>query len=83
MKANSLHKQRKTRNVHDTQGHQAAEQSLATREVRSYEVDHVNGLWHLDYHHGSRPILTADGQWVTPKLLAIMDDRSRIICHAQ
>lgn len=83
MKANTLHKQRQPHKVHDTPGRQAADQRLATREVRSYEVDHVNGLWHLDYHHSSRPILAADGQWLTPKLLAIMDDRSRIICHAQ
>ena len=51
--------------------------------MRSYEVDHVNGLWHLDFHHGSRKILGRDGQWHKPLLLAILDDRSRLICHAQ
>jgi hypothetical protein len=51
--------------------------------VRSYEVDYVHGLWHLDFHHGSLKIITPDGQWVSPVLLAIMDDRSRLICHAQ
>jgi hypothetical protein len=28
-------------------------------------------------------ILTRDGRWVTPQLLAILDDRSRLCCHAQ
>jgi transposase InsO family protein len=53
------------------------------REVRSYEAEYVNGLWHLDFHHGSHKILTAAGQWVRPILLAIVDDRSRLTCHAQ
>ena len=53
------------------------------REVRSYEAEYVDGLWHLDFHHGSRKILTASGQWARPILLAILDDRSRLICHAQ
>ena len=53
------------------------------REVRSFEVTHVGALWHLDFHHGSRKVLTPDGIYVTPKLLAIMDDKSRLICHAQ
>jgi transposase InsO family protein len=55
----------------------------APREVRSYEVEHVNGLWHLDFHHGSRRVLTAAGQWVKPLALAVMDDRSRLVCHLQ
>jgi len=46
-------------------------------------MEHVNALWHLDFHHGSRQILGVDGQWRTPLLLAIMDDRSRLIAHAQ
>jgi hypothetical protein len=51
--------------------------------VRSYETEYVSGLWHLDFHHGSHKILTAAGQWVRPILLAILDDRSRLVCHAQ
>ncbi len=54
-----------------------------SRERRSFEAEYVNGLWHLDFHHGSRKILRADGQWVKPYLLAIMDDHSRLLCHAQ
>jgi putative transposase len=53
------------------------------REVRSYETEYVSGLWHLDFHHGSHKILTAAGEWVRPILLAILDDRSRLTCHAQ
>jgi putative transposase len=53
------------------------------REVRSYETEYVSGLWHLDFHHGSHKILTATGEWVRPILLAILDDRSRLACHAQ
>ena len=56
---------------------------LETREVRSFEVDHVHTLWHLDFHHGSCRILGRDGQWRKPLLLAILDDHSRLICHAQ
>lgn len=82
MKNNGLTKQRRVVR-RDTEGAQSAEKRLQTREVRSYEVDHVHGLWHLDYHHGSRRIMTAEGGWVKPMLLAIMDDRSRLICHAQ
>ena len=82
MKSNGLTKQRRVVR-RNTAGAQAAETRLQTREVRSYEVDYVHGLWHLDYHHGSRNIVTADGRWVKPILLAILDDRSRVICHAQ
>ncbi len=82
MKCNGLTKQRRILR-RNTAGAQAAELRLQTREVRSYEVDYVHGLWHLDYHHGSRNVITPDGRWVKPMLLAIMDDRSRVICHAQ
>jgi hypothetical protein len=43
----------------------------------------VHGLWHLDFHQGSRPVLTAAGQWHRPQLLGILDDRSRLCCHLQ
>jgi len=46
-------------------------------------MDHVHALWHLDFHHGSRKILSKNGKWHKPLLLAILDDRSRLICHAQ
>jgi hypothetical protein len=46
--------------------------------VRSYEVDHVGALFHLDFHHGSRKVLTRSGAWVTPLALGVLDDRSRL-----
>jgi transposase InsO family protein len=60
-----------------------AEARFESREVRSYEAAYVHGLWHLDFHPGSRPVLRADGTRVTPVLLGVLDDRSRLCCHAQ
>jgi hypothetical protein len=37
-----------------------AEQRLESREVRSYEAEYVNGLWHLDFHQGSLKVLTPE-----------------------
>jgi putative transposase len=52
--------------------------------VRGYEVDQVGALWHLDFHTSKRiAVLRADGSWIKPQLLAVMDDRSRLCCHAQ
>lgn len=67
----------------DTAGGRMAMERLEQREVRSYECSHVLGLWHLDFHHGSLKILTESGEWVVPMVLAILDDRSRMICHIQ
>jgi transposase InsO family protein len=58
-------------------------QTVADREVRSFESEYTGALWHLDFHHGSRKVLLPKGEWTTPILLAVMDDRSRLICHAQ
>jgi transposase InsO family protein len=55
----------------------------APREMRSFEVEHVHGLWHLDFHQGSRKVITASGEYQTPMLLGILDDRSRLCCHLQ
>ena len=56
---------------------------FAAREVRSFEVEHTSGLWHLDFHEGSRNVLTAQGQWAKPYCLCVIDDRSRLACHIQ
>jgi transposase InsO family protein len=64
-------------------GAQAAERRFESREVRSYENEYVNGLWHLDFHHGSLPVLLENGRWAYPILLGILDDHSRLCCHAQ
>lgn len=82
MKANGFCKQRNIRRF-NTPGAEKAADRLEQREVRSFEVDHVHGLWHLDFHHGSRKLLGKDGKWYKPLLLAIMDDHSRLVCHAQ
>jgi putative transposase len=67
----------------NTPGAQQAAHRLETREVRSYEVEYVHALWHADFHHGSRRVLTAQGAWATPLLLGLIDDRSRVVCHLQ
>lgn len=66
-----------------TAGALAARDRLERLEVRSFEVDHVNALWHLDFHHGSRSVLTRKGEWVKPMLMGVIDDRSRLVCHLQ
>lgn len=60
-----------------------ARRPIEQREKRSYEVRYVNQLWHLDFHEGSRSVLTIEGKWVKPWLLGIMDDHSRLVCHLQ
>lgn len=66
-----------------TPGAQAAERYLATREVRSYELAHVHALWHADFHIGSRRVLYAKGRYHRAHLLGVLDDCSRLVCHAQ
>jgi transposase InsO family protein len=82
MKANSLLRRKRRRKGYNDDGTQAQER-FEQRERRSFEVTHVHGLWHLDFHHGSLKIVTAGGEWVTPMLLGILDDRSRLCCHMQ
>ena len=53
---------RKRRPKHQTPGAQQAAARLERCEVRSFEAEYADGLWHLDFHHGSRPILTPAGQ---------------------
>jgi transposase InsO family protein len=64
-------------------GQQRAAERLERREVRSFEVSHVHGLWHLDFHQAKISILDASGRWHRPMALAILDDRSRLCCHLQ
>ncbi|NJO12149.1 MAG: transposase family protein [Gammaproteobacteria bacterium] len=61
----------------------AAAERLSAREVRSYEVQHVLQLMHLDFHHGSRKVLNRRGEWVKPLLVGFIDDCSRYVCHLQ
>ncbi len=82
MKGQGLFKRPRRGPVHSP-GAQAAEHRFQTREVRSYENPYVHGLWHLDFHHGSLRVLVESGQWAYPLLLGVMDDHSRLCCHAQ
>lgn len=64
-------------------GQQQAAERLERREVRGFEVAHVHGLWHLDFHQAKISILDAAGKWHRPVALAILDDHSRLCCHLQ
>ena len=82
MKSHGLFKRPRRGPVHSP-GAQAAERRYEAREVRSYESEYVNALWHLDFHHGSLRVLLSHGQWAYPILLGVLDDHSRLCCHAQ
>ena len=75
-------KVKRSRN-HNRPGYKKAEQNRENREIRSFENEYVNGLWHLDFHHCSRQVLISAGELVTPICLAIIDDNSRLLCHVQ
>jgi putative transposase len=64
-------------------GEARAAERRQQREVRSFETEYVGSLWHLDFHHGSLKVLGPRGQWQHPLALAILDDHSRLCCHAQ
>ena len=82
MRATGLTKRRRLSSK-DTERARKAEARLDEREVRSYEAEYVNGLWHFDGHNGSRQVMTPAGEWETPILIGILDDRSRVACHLQ
>jgi putative transposase len=82
MKAHGLIKRPRRGPAHSP-GAQVAEARFESREVRSFELEHVNALWHLDFHHGRLRVLTPDGRWAYPLLFGTLDDRSRLCCHAQ
>ena len=81
LKARGMFRQRRPRRA--SEGALAARDRLERLEVRSFEVEHVGTLWHLDFHHGSRKVLTRAGEWVKPILLGVIDDHSRLVCHLQ
>jgi putative transposase len=64
-------------------GEARAVERRQTREIRSFEAEYVGSLWHLDFHHGSLKVLTPRGQWQRPLMLGLLDDHSRLCCHAQ
>ncbi len=77
MKSNGLARQKKRRRRRQEL------EPLEAREMLSFEVRHVHGLWHLDFHEGSRAVLTSAGRWDKPWLFGCLDDRSRLACHLQ
>jgi transposase InsO family protein len=74
---------RRPMTTRQTEGALAAQARLEAREVRGYEAEYVNGLWHWDCHYGSRKVLTPRGEWRTPILFGVLDDHSRLACHLQ
>ena len=82
MKAHGFVKRRRCGPL-QSPGANRAEVRLQEREVRSYESPYNNALWHLDYHHGSVRVLVAEGKWIYPLLLGMLDDHSRLCCHCQ
>ena len=81
MKAQGYHRRRLPKT--QTAAANRAAYRLERHEVRSFEAEHTLALWHLDFHHGSHKVLTRSGQWMTPLLLGVIDDHSRLICHLQ
>ncbi len=81
LKAQGMFRQARPKRA--TDGALLARDRLEHLEVRSFEVDHVSALWHLDFHHAARKVLTRSGAWVKPMLLGVIDDRSRLVCHLQ
>ncbi len=81
MKAKGLIRRSGRRGIRPRPGDEAP--TFVDREVRSFEMEHVNALWHLDFHTGKKKVLMQNGVWVKPILLAILDDCSRLCCHAQ
>jgi hypothetical protein len=77
MKARGMYRIQKRR-----QG-RAVEAEIVPRETRSYELAYVNALWHYDFHEGKRQVATASGERKTPYLFGLLDDCSRVCCHAQ
>jgi hypothetical protein len=74
MKRNGLLKLRKKRRARGE--HTDPSAPHVPREMRSFEVEHVHGLWHSDFHEGSRKVLLPSGEWKTP-LAAAVDDALR------
>jgi transposase InsO family protein len=79
MKDHGLFRQKKKRR----KGKEGEAVEVVPREVRSYETAYVNALWHYDFHEGKRKVVTPSGERKTPYLFGLLDDCSRVCCHAQ
>jgi putative transposase len=76
MKEHGLHRHRKPKR-HER------EPGFVPRERRSFEVTHVQALWHGDFHEGKRKVSDASGTRRPVVIFAMLDDHSRLCCHAQ
>ena len=83
MKERGLFRQKKRRRGGERASDERGRAIFDARETRSFESEYVHGVWHLDFHTASRKILLPSGELVTPELLGIIDDRSRLCCHLQ
>lgn len=84
MKERGLFRQKRRKRRGNEETNDTSREIFETRETRSYESEYVLGLWHLDFHAAQvARIVLPSGELVTPKLLGILDDRSRLCCHAQ
>jgi len=80
MKRNGLYKQKRLRKKFLIGNEETA---FLPKESRSFENEYTNGLWHSDFHHCSQQVINKEGKWVTPVVVAILDDHSRLACHVQ
>ena len=76
MKQHGLGKQPRPRRFRD-------DPAFVPHERRLFEVAHVHGLWHCDFHDTPRKVLCASGEWLKATLFAMLDDHSRLCCHTQ
>lgn len=84
MKERGLFRQKRRRRRGNENLNDTSREIFEARETRSFESEYVLGLWHLDFHAAKVVrIVLVSGEWATPKLLGILDDRSRLCCHAQ
>ncbi len=59
----------------------ADESPSANKRRMAFAMQYANDLWQADTMFG--PYVTIDGSKVQAKLIAFIDDASRVICHAQ
>jgi transposase InsO family protein len=84
MKERGLFRQKRRQRRGNEELRDHSREIFEARETRSFESEYVLALWHLDFHAAKVVrIVLASGELVTPKLLGILDDRSRLCCHAQ
>ena len=61
--------------------HHADELKKPPEDRRKFEAEHINDLWQSDVMHG--PMVRVEGKQRKAYLIAIIDDHSRFIIHAQ